>query len=237
MKKRAIILLPLLLLLCLCACGQSEDEGDAPPEGGTVVISTLEADLLTGELPPAVASVNGDHAEAPCLLVGTFESGGALVFWTQINPEMVTSGLGSLGTELELPAASSSAALQEADLYGVVSTLSTDGDDTILAFFPLTQLDPTGPGNQQWPDHSEGEYLYPVIICADGEDCCLRSLMDGSLFLPATPLPPELTAKAAAAADIGTEISLSHCGIARFFILEKAEDGSYRIELKGFLCL
>ena len=119
----------------------------------------------------------------------------------------------------------------------MVSTLSTDGPDTILAFFPLTQLDTPGPGNQQWPDHSEGEYLYPVIICADGDDCYLRSLMDGSIFLSATPLPPELTAKAVAAADIGTEIGLSHCGIAKFSILEKTEDGSYRIELKGFLCL
>ena len=236
MKKRAIILLPLLLLLCLCACGQSEDEGDAPPEGGTVVISTLEADLLTGELPPAVASVNGDHAEAPCLLVGTFESDMAVILDIQISPEMGMSGLGIPYSIVSLPLPDQGG-WSITDFYGVVSTLSTDGDDTILAFFPLTQLDTPGPGNQQWPDHSEGEYLYPVVICADGNDCCLRSLMDGSLFLPATPLPPELTAKAAAAADIGTEISLSHCGIARFFILEKAEDGSYRIELKGFLCL
>lgn len=236
MKKRAFILLLLLLLLCLCSCGQSEDEGDAPPEGGNVVISTLEAELLTGELPPAVASVNGDHAEAPCLLVGAFETDVAFTLDIQIAPEMGPSGLGIPYSKVSLPLPDTGG-WQITDLYGVVSTLSTDGPDTILAFFPLTQLDPAGPGNQQWPDHSEGEYLYPVIICSEGDDCYLRSLMDGTVFLCHSPLPPELTEKAVAAADIGTEVDLSHCGIAQFTILEKAEDGSYRIELKGFLCL
>ncbi len=236
MKKRAITLLLLLLLLCLCSCGQSEDEGDAPPEGGNVVISTLEADLLTGELPPAVASVNGDHAKAPCLLVGAFETDMAVILDIQISPEMRMSGLGIPYSKVSLPLPDQGG-WSITDFYGVVSTLSTDGPDTILAVFPLTQLDPAGSGNQQWPDNSEGEYFYPVIICTDGGDCYLRSLMDGSLFLPATPLPPELTEKAVAAADIGTEVDLSHCGIAQFTILEKAEDGSYRIELKGFLCL
>ena len=236
MKKRAITLLLLLLLLCLCACGQPEDEDETPPEGGDVVISTLEPDLLTGELPPAVASLNGDHAKAPCLLVGAFETDMAVILDIQISPEMGMSGLGIPYSKVSLPLPDQGG-WSITDFYGVVSTLSTDGPDTILAFFPLTQLAPAEPDNQQWPDHSEGEYLYPVIICAEGEDCYLRSLMDGSVFLCNSPLPQELTAKAVAAADIGTEISLSHCGIAKFSILEKTEDGSYRIELKGFLCL
>ena len=236
MKKRAIILSLLLLLLCLCACGQPEDEDETPPEGGDVVISTLETDLLTGELPPAVASLNGDHAKAPCLLVGAFETDIAFTLDIQIAPEMRLSGLGIPYSKVSLPLPDTGG-WQITDFYGVVSTLSMDGPDTILAFFPLTQLAPAEPDNQQWPDHSEGEYLYPVIICAEGEDCYLRSLMDGSVFLCNSPLPQELTAKAVAAADIGTEISLSHCGIAKFSILEKTEDGSYRIELKGFLCL
>ncbi len=77
-----------------------------------------------------------------------------------------------------------------------------------------------------------------MIVCSEGEEYYLRSLMAGSLvFHPESPLPPELTEKVIDPADIGPEVSLNNCCIARFSILGKDEDGSYRIEPVCFLSL
>ena len=66
MKKALLLLILILLTLLLPACGFASQDN--------VVIVSLSPDLLTGELPPTVASESSDHAQAPCLLVGTFET-------------------------------------------------------------------------------------------------------------------------------------------------------------------
>ncbi|MBR2782911.1 MAG: hypothetical protein IKD93_01775 [Firmicutes bacterium] len=215
-------------LCLLAAC-------EATPVESEVSFTALDAQLLTGQLPPTVASVSGDQAEAPCLLVGVLETDSALVLKTQLNPELEPSGIGSLGTELELPPAAADG--QTDALSGVITTLSTDGQQSISAVFPLSQLAPNGPINQQWQEGGTGEYLIPMIVCVKNGEYCLRSLTDGAVFLPENPLPAELIEKALDTAEIGEEVSLSHCGIALLSIVNKAEEGRYTIEVKGFLSL
>lgn len=232
MKKALLLLILILLTLLLPACGTASKDN--------VVIVSLSPDLLTGELPPAVASESSDHAQAPCLLVGTFEADQLIFLDLQIDPELEPSGIGSLYSKVQLPFTYPSD-WQITDYYGVICTLSTtssQGPQTISAVFPLTQLGPTESVNQKWTEGSEGEYLVPVIVCSEGEEYYLRSLMAGSLvFHPESPLPPELTEKVIDPADIGPEVSLNNCCIARFSILDKDEDGSYRIEPVCFLSL
>lgn len=232
MKNKILLIVPLFLLTAalLCCCGAPPQDSVTPPEGGDVVISMLEADSLTGQLPSKLACFRGDHAQAPYLLVGTFETGGSLTLRSQLNPEMEQSGLGSLSTELELPEFSSD------DLYGVVTTLSVSGPQTVSAVFPLAQLLSTSePVNQKWTEGSDGQYMIPVAVCTDDGEYYLISLTDGSVFLPESQLPPELKEKAIGLTELGDKVSPEHCGIALFNI--KAKDGPYTVCLKGFLCL
>ena len=232
MKNKKLLVIPLFLITValLCCCGAASQDSITPPAGGDVVIATLEDELLTGELPSTLACFRGDHAQAPYLLVGTFETGGSLTLKSQLNPEMEPSGLGSLSTELELPEFSSD------DLYGVVTTLSVSGPQPISAVFPLAQLLSTSePVNQKWTEGSTGEYLIPVAVCTDDGEYYLISLTDGSVFLPESQLPTELKEKAIGLTELGDKVSPEHCGIALFNI--KAKDGPYTVCLKGFLCL
>lgn len=232
MKNKILLIVPLFLLTAalLCCCGAPPQDSVTPPEGGDVVISMLEADLLTGQLPSTLACFRGDHAQAPYLLVGALETDGSLTLKTQLNPEMEPSGLGSLSTELELPAFSAD------DLYGVVTTLSVSGPQTVSAVFPLAQLlSPSEPVNQKWTEGSNGEYMIPVAVCSDGGEYYLISLTEGSVFLPEAQLPPELKEKAIELTELGDKVSPEHCGIALFNI--KAKEGPYTVCLLSFLCL
>ena len=228
MKKTLALCVISSLLLLACAACAAEPE-DAVVEGDVALFS-LETDSLIGQLPPTVACFRGDDAQAPYLLVGTFETDGSLAVKTQLNPELEPSGFGTLSTELDLPEFSSE------ELYGVVTTLYVSGPQTVSAVFPLTQLVSNfGSVNQKWTAGGDGQYLVPVAICADGGEYYLVSLTDGSVFLPEYPLPPELNDKAIGLTKLGDKVPPEHCGIALFTI--KAKGGPYTVCLQGFLSL
>ena len=232
MKKTLILAIALLVLLPVCAaCGAATKN---------VAVVPLSAGALMGELPSAVASESGNQDQAPCLLVGTFSptATGTYSLYFQMYPDTESSGIGDLYSELELPA------VYSADLYsdvlcGALLTLS-DGMQTVDAAFPLIDLGLTeGMVNQPLTEDREGEYVYPVVICTDGGEYYLRSMTDGAAFIPASPLPPELTGKAIDAADLEQEVDISHCGIARFSVVASYGERSHSllIELKSFLYL
>ena len=232
MKKALVFLAALTLALLLSACGAARDD---------VAVVPLPADSLMGELPPTVASESGYQDQAPCLLVGTFSptATGKYCLYLQMYPETESSGFGDLYSELELPAVYSTDLYSDV-LCGALLTLSTNGVQTVGAAFPLTHLGlAEGLVNQQLTEDRGGEYVYPVIICTDGGEYYLRSMTDGAAFIPASPLPSELTGKAIDAADLEQEVDLSHCGIARFSIVASYGERrhSLLIELKSFLSL
>ncbi len=233
MKKRVVIMLVLALALALAACGTE-------PEDEATVVS-LPADSLMGKLPPTVASESGYQDQAPCLLVGTFSptATGTYSLYFQMYPDTDSSGIGDLYSELELPAVYSTDLYSDV-LCGALLTLYTDRVQTVGAAFPLTHLGlAEGLVNQQLTEDREGEYVYPVIICTYGGEYYLRSMTDGAAFIPASPLPPELTRKAIDAADLEQVVDIIHCGIARFSVVASYGERSHSllIELKSFLCL
>lgn len=232
MKKTLVFLAALTLALLLSACGAARDD---------VAVVPLPADSLMGELPPTVASESGYQDQAPCLLVGTFSptATGTYSLYFQMYPDTDSSGIGDLYSELELPAVYSTDLYSDV-LCGALLTLYTDRVQTVGAAFPLTHLGlAEGLVNQQLTEDREGEYVYPVIICTYGGEYYLRSMTDGAAFIPASPLPPELTRKAIDAADLEQVVDIIHCGIARFSVVASYGERSHSllIELKSFLCL
>ncbi len=234
MKKKlvfAIVLLTLVPVLCSCGVASKED----------VAVVSLSSGALMGELPSTVASESGNQDQAPCLLVGTFSptATGTYSLYFQMYPDTESSGVGDLYSELELPAVYNTD-LHSDVLCGALLTLSADGVQTVDAAFPLIDLGLTeGLVNQQLTEDREGEFVYPVVICTDGGEYYLRSMTDGAAFIPASPLPQELTGKAIDAADLEPEVYISHCGIARFSVVASYGERSHSllIELKSFLYL